>query len=207
MKNPFVNISRVNYLIKSLILINFFLRFSICYIIIPLDFIPIYKNKENTPSLIMRNLVYTKVYADIEIGTPKESIQIPLNFESNDFYISQNPKEQFLKDPEKWNDLKFYNFNNSNTFKIVEEKEYNGDNFLLSKYYKDFFNFNEERVELEFYLPNQLKEAESGGIGLELWPLYDDTTSTIDEKRTFLYKLYNNQLIEDYYWSIFYNSK
>ena len=123
------------------------------------------ENNGTAPSFIMRNLVYTKVYADIEIGTPKEYIQIPLNFESNDFYISQNPKKDFFKKPEKLDELKFYNYSNSKTCVIVEEGEYNGDNFKLSKYYKDVFYFKEEKVELEFYLPDNITEAESGGIG------------------------------------------
>lgn len=199
-------ISRENYII-TIIIINLFLSFSNCYLIIPLNFLPIFKNNGTAPSFIMRNLVYTKVYADIEIGTPKEYIQIPLNFESNDFYISQNPKKDFFKKPEKLDELKFYNYSNSKTCVIVEEGEYNGDNFKLSKYYKDVFYFKEEKVELEFYLPDNITEAESGGIGLEIWPLQEYTISTIDEKRSFLYKLQKNKLIGDYHWSVFYNSQ
>ena len=196
-----------NILTIIIIILNLFLSLSKCYIIIPLNFIPVYKKNETTPSLIMRNIVYSQVYANLEIGTPKKSIQVPLEFESNDFYISDNAKNQFLKEPDRWNEINFFNINNSDTCEIVEEKEYDGDNFWSSKYYKDIFYFNEKKVELEFYLPNNLKKAESGGIGLELWPIYEETTSTINDERTFLQKLKDNNLISNYYWSIFYNSK
>ena len=199
--------SMTNYYLKMIIIIYLLLALSNCYLILPLNFMPVYKNEENTPSLIMRNLVYTKVYANLEVGTPKESIQIPIEFESNDFYISENAREKFLKYPDKWDEIKFFNSTNSKTCEKVEEEEYDGDNFDKSQYYKDIFYFNEKNVELEFYLPENIKTAESGGIGLELWPIYTMTNSTIDEKRTFLKKLKNNGLINEYYWSVFYNSK
>ena len=63
--------------------------------------------------------------------------------------------------------IKFFNSTNSKTCEKVEEEEYDGDNFDKSQYYKDIFYFNEKNVELEFYLPKNIKTAESGGIGLE----------------------------------------
>ena len=201
------NTLKANIILTIIFTLMFCLSLANCYIIIPLNIYPEYKINETTPSLIMRNIVYNQIYANLEIGTPKESIQIPLEFESNDFYIAGNAKNLFLKVPNRWDEINFYNINNSKTCEKVEEKEYDGDNFVSSKYYKDIFYFNETQVELEFYLPTNLNRVESGGIGLELWPLYEITTSTIDDKRTFLKKLKDNNLINNFYWSIFYNSK
>ena len=142
------NYLKMNNILTIIFILNLFLSLSKCYIIIPLNYIPVYKKNETTPSLIMRNIVYSQVYANLEIGTPKKSIQIPLEFESNDFYISDNAKNQFLKEPDRWNEINFFNINNSDTCEIVEEKEYDGDNFWSSKYYKDIFYFNEKKVEL-----------------------------------------------------------
>ena len=195
-----------NSVILLLIINSLFLTIK-CYIIIPLNFLPVFKINETTPSLIMRNLVYTKAYTNIEIGNPKQFVQIPLEFESNDFYISQNAKYEFSKKPDKFSDIKFFNCNNSQSCEKIEEKEYLGDNFYSGLYYKDIFYFNNNSSEIEFYLSNDLKNPESGGIGLEFWPEFMDTTSNIDDKRTFLKKLKNKNLINDYYWSVFYNSK
>ena len=163
---------------------------------------------DETPSSIIKNILFIKAYAEIELGTPKQFIQIPLTYYSNDFYISDNAKYEFINFPEKYNNLKFFDsFSSETCEEIVEGKLYDGDNFDFSQYYKDFFYFNEKKVELEFYLPVALKEAESGGIGLQLWPRFDNTTSTKNDKRTFLRKLKELQLISEFYWSVFYNSK
>lgn len=202
-----IKILGLNGLIKLIFFNIAFLRLSFCYIIIPLKLMPVFKLNDTTPSSIMRNIIYTKVYATIDLGSPKQSIQLPLNFDSNDFYISEQGKYEFSTEPSKFDDLKFYNSSSSNSCEKVEEKLYDGDNFDFSSYYKDIFYFATKEVELEFYLPIYLKHPESGGIGLQLWPKLIETSSTIDDKRTFLRKLRNKKLIEDYYWSIFYDSK
>ena len=205
MKNIFSSIDNSKIIILFLIIL-LFLPNIYSYLIFPINFYPVYKSNETTPSSIMRNLVNIKAYVNIEMGTPKQSIQVPLAFESNDFYITQNAKYQFSKEQEKFSDIKFFNSNNSESCEKVEQKIYEGDNFHSSQYYKDIFYFNNE-TELEFYLPNELNRAESGGIGLQLWPKYELTNSTIDDKRTFLKKIRNLNFIQDYYWSVFYNSK
>ena len=55
------NPSMTNYHLKLIIIIYLLLALSNCYLILPLNFMPVYKNEENNPSLTMRNLVYTKV--------------------------------------------------------------------------------------------------------------------------------------------------
>ena len=207
MKNKSFIFIRTYCSLKKIFIINALLLTINCQIILPINFIPIFKINETTPSLIMRNLVNIRAYANLEIGTPKQFIQLPLDMDSNDFYILENGEYEFLNQPEKFSDIKFFNHNNSKSCDKIEEKEYKGDNFYTGIYYKDNFYFNNKNIELEFYLSRFLKIPESGGIGLQLWPIYEDTTSTINDERTFLKKLKNNNLINDYYWSIFYNSK
>ena len=205
MKNIF---PRIIKLIKNIFIIYIlFINISYCYLIIPLQFNPVFKINDTNPSSIMRRIVHTKAYAIIELGIPRQSIQIPLDFESNDFYISENARYEFSKVPDYFDNLKFFNSSISSSCEKAEEKLYDGDNFDYSDYYKDIFYFNEKNVTLEFYLPFILKLPETGGIGLQLWPKSKETTSTIDEKRTFFKKLKNNNLIDDYFWSVFYNSK
>ena len=197
------------YLKTISIVFTLFLSMINCNLKIPLKFIQIYNNNETvpSPSTTMRNIVYTKAYAEFEIGTPKQLIQIPLSLNSNDFYIAGNAQYDFSKNPERYNNLKFFNSSYSETCDKVEEKMYNGDNFDYGQYHKDFFYFNDKKVELEFYLPVVLKTVETGGLGLQLWPVEEETTSTINDKRTFLRKMKVLGLINEFYWSVFYNSK
>ena len=193
------------------ILLIFFILFFLFHINwqikIPLKYYPIYKYDNSTPSSIIKGILLTKLYTNIEMGTPKRLIQLPLEFYSNDFYISDNPKYQFSQEPEKFSNLKLYDKSNSNSSKTVEKNYLQGDNFYYADYMQDIFYLDNKTIELEFYLPHILKEVESGGIGLQLMPFSNSTTSTPNPQRTFLKKLKNKNIIKDYYWSIFYNNK
>jgi hypothetical protein len=105
-----------------------------CNLKIPLKFIQTYNNNEAvpSPSSIMRNIVYAKAYAEFEIGTPKQLIQIPLSLNSNDFYIAGNAQYEFSENPERYSNLKFYNSTNSKTCDKVEEKMYHMGIILLT---------------------------------------------------------------------------
>ena len=67
----------------------------------------------------MKHLLYIKLYADIDMGTPRRTIQLPLYFESNEFYIFNPSKSLF--EPDKFSDMKI--FNDSETMKDNEEDE------------------------------------------------------------------------------------
>ena len=84
-------IYKVQYLKIILIVFTLFLSEINCNLIIPLKFIQIDKINETnpTPSSIMRSIIYRETYAEIELGTPKQLIQIPLTFYSNDLLIIQ----------------------------------------------------------------------------------------------------------------------
>ena len=173
--------------------------FIYCYLIIPLKYIPIYKYNNSNIAEIFNSILNTKLYAEIEIGIPKQNIQLPLDFNTNDFYISDIPLEYFESNSKLNSDLKFYDASKSISLFPLEDIYIDGNNFFLGEYSKDIFYFNDTKFELEFYLPLKLKSAESGGIGLLLNP------SSINSDRTFLQRLKKKGLIENYYWSILFN--
>ena len=86
------------------IFIFFFLFFQAnCELRIPLTYFPKHKYNDSTPSTIMENIIHQRIYANINIGTPIQEIQIPLLFDTNEFIIGDNPKKEF--DEISFNDL------------------------------------------------------------------------------------------------------
>lgn len=194
---------------KLLVVLNIIVIFSNCQLKIPLKYFPYYKYNDSTPSTIFLGLVKQQLYANIDIGTPKRTIQIPLAFESNDFYIADLPKNDYESD--RFNDLMFYNATSSSTYKGDEDDEhyysYQGDLFEVATYQSDKFYFNNKEYDINFYVPISYSEVNSGGIGMLLLPYTDSSDSTPDRERTFYEKLRKVGLVKEYYWSIFYNSQ
>lgn len=203
--------SKIILYLKNRFFITFFILyitffFSHCQLKIPLKYYPIYKYNYTTPAQIMQHLLFIKLYADIDMGTPRTTIQLPLYFESNEFYIYNPSKTEFGSD--KFSDMK--TFNNSETMKDNEEDEgeisFSAYNFDLAYSKDDIFYFNNSKYELQFYFPINLEEIVSGGIGMQLKP-YNDYGNPTPEEKSFLGKLKKNKIINNYYFSIFYNSK
>ena len=178
-----------------------------CQLKIPFKHYPVYKYDNSTPSTIMKGIIYMKLYTSVELGTPKQSVQLPLQFYSNDFYISDDPTYRYSQEPDRFSNIKLFHKTSSTSLEIIEEKYLNGDNFFFANYDKDIFYFENITKELEFYLPHTLKDVDSGGIGLQLMPYSNSTTSTPNPQRSFLRILKNKNLIKDYFWSIFYNAR
>jgi len=180
-----------------------------CQLKIPFKYFPVYNYNYSSPSQIMESIIQQKLYANIEIGTPKKTIQIPLFFNSNDFYISDCPKKEF--ESGTFSDLKFYNQSDSTTHEDLDDYDdyysYNGELFEMATYHKDRFYFNNNNYELEFYIPISYKEVNSGGIGMLLLPYSELTDSTPNVEKSFFGKLKKKKLINQYYWSIFFNSR
>ena len=187
------------------ILFNIIFLLSNCQVKIPLTFFPIYNINLTSPSNIFEYYIEQRIYANLEIGEPKQIIQIPLNFDSNDFYIVDD--DVFSNDSQKFSNFKFYDSDSSKDHNIIDEDYKNGDYFDLATYDNDTFYFNNKKNVLEFYSPIVYDYCDSGGIGMQLLPQSDINDATIDEKRTFFGKLKQIGVANDYYWSIFYNSK
>ena len=182
------------------IIFSLFFSFIQCLLIIPLKYLPIYKINNSTHSDIYNSIINTKLYAKIELGIPKQNIEIPLDFESNDFYISDI---NFINNDSKvelYPDIKYYDSYKSISLFPLEDIYLDGNNFYLGEYSKEIFYFNETKYELEFYLPRKLKKQESGGIGLLLNTLH------YNSDRTFLKITKKKGLIENYYLNIFFNN-
>ena len=97
----------VNTNCQILILAYIFLFSKVdCELRIPLTYFPKHKYNDSTPLTIMENIINQRVYANINIGTPKQEIQIPLLFDTNEFIIGDNPKDKFYE--KDFSDLKFY---------------------------------------------------------------------------------------------------
>ena len=191
-------------------IIKFYISFIIvflanCQLKIPLNYYPVYKYNYSSHSLIMRNIIQQKVYANIEIGTPKTTIQLPLRFDSNDFYIVDY--YNVIKSSELFSDIKYYNKSGSSSFGDTDDDNiYVGDDFDAGDYKKDIFNFNNKNYEIEFYLPEYYDKSDSGGIGMKLIPEDTMSDTTPNKERTFTEKLKKRGLTKGYFWSIFYNS-
>ena len=122
-------------------LLLFFLCFQLnfCYIMIPLKYLPIYKNINYSHSEIYNSIINTKLYAEIEIGIPKQNIEIPLDFNSNDFYISDIHFKNFYSNDKYFSDIKFYNSSKSISFFSLEDIYLDGNNFYLGNILKKYF--------------------------------------------------------------------
>ena len=199
-----------NLFLKYFFLLHLLYYILNCQLTIPLTYFPFYKYNSSTPSTIMNNIVIQRLYANIDIGTPRKTIQIPIVFNSNDFFIGDDPKKIYPEN--RFSDLKFYK-SDSTTLEQVEDDSsgeyysYNGDIFEAGTYNRDNFYFNNQIYGIEFYLPLVYREVNSGGIGFQLYPINELIDSTQDIRRTFFEKLKKKKLINNYFWTVFYISK
>ena len=130
----------------NIIIFNILQFFFIdCHLVLSLKYLPVYKSNYSTPIEIMRSTVITKLYANIEIGTPKQIIEIPLDFKSSDFYISDNPIKDFEKKSELFSDLKFYNLLKSSSRFPQEDIYFSGLNFVMGEYSVESFFLNNSK--------------------------------------------------------------
>ena len=181
---------------------------SYCFIKIPLKFYPCKIFNESNPANTFNNMVMQQLYAKLEIGTPKQTILVPLELEKNDFYISKYDSYLFNEKYTKYN-LKNFQETSSTSFYYTKEDQddiYYGTNFLQALKAKDLFFFGDKKTELEFYLADTLTEILPGELGLQLDPVDDLNSAFETREKTFLKKLKNNGMINNYVWTILYNN-
>ena len=174
---------------------------------IPLTYFPKYKYNTSSPANIMTSMMVERIYANIEIGTPKKTIQIPLLFDANEFFIGDNPK--YIFDINDFTDLKFYDVKLSQTCREQEDAydEFCGVYFEQSSHMSDYIYFGDRKENLSFYVPYDYREAVSGGIGMKLEPDNTVCKDTLLRERTFFLLFKKKNLINKYDFSIFYDSK
>ena len=133
---------------------------SYCFIKIPLKYYPSQIFNVSNPANTFNNMVMQQLYAKIEIGTPRQTILLPLELEKNDFYISKYDSYTFNEKYSKYN-LKNFQEKSSTSFYFTNEDQdeiYYGTNFLLALKAKDFFFFDDKKTEIEFYSADTLTD-------------------------------------------------
>ena len=193
---------------KILLLIYIFLFSKVhCELRIPLTYFPKNKYNDSSPLTIMDNIINQRVYANINIGTPIQEIQIPLLFDTNEFIIGDNPKDEF--DERSFNDLKFYKSNKSNSYREEEDAydEFCGVYFRYGFHVRDSIYLNNKNETFSFYLPYDYVETVSGRIGMQLKSTNAVCENTLLRSRSFFELVKSKDLINKYDWSIFYDSK
>ena len=185
------------------------LTISYCFIKIPIKFYPSRIFNVSNPANTFNNMVMQQLYAKIDIGTPRQTILLPLELESNSFYISKYDSYTFNEKYSKYN-LKNFQEKSSSSFYITDENQddiYYGTNFLLALRAKDLFFFdNNKKTELEFYSADTLNDIIPGELGLQLDPINDLDSAFDTREKSFLKKLKNNGMINNYVWTILYNN-
>jgi len=175
-----------------------------CYIKIPFIYFPSNIKKDNSPRNILLSIIDLKMFGLLEIGSPKQLIHIPINFGSNTFFMPE--KSSFNKNDIKYN-ISLYDNKNSSSYKIIKDnEEYEGENFIEAYYVNDIFYFNEEQIDLDFYLTTSYYFPQLGGLGLQLYPSNKANTATPDINKTFLRKLKIKSIANNYIWSVFYGN-
>ena len=202
-KNEILNIFH-NIIYKRIyfiILFSFLYEIN-CFIKIPIKYYPDkIRNNSNVKDVIL-NILDLSIYGLLEMGTPKQIINIPIRFLSNTFFLPQKSSYYYSINPS----LNLYEDNNSTTFSIVNDVEfYEGENFQEALYVKDVFYFGNEKAYLDFYLSTSYFFPQMGGLGLQLYPSNKINTATPSIDKTFLRKLKIKGLINNYIWTLFYN--
>ena len=202
----------VDYILPNpflfLIILSLFLE-SKAYIKIPLTYYPINEYNDSTPANIINNIILQRVYANIDIGTPRKTINLALLFDTNEFFIADDPENLYEKGLFK--DLKFYKKDESNTSKEEDDSgsfQCCGYYFSQCFYRHDKFYFNNQEQIIQFYEAYDLESPIlPGAIGMKLQLPGHVCEENLSEESTFFGRLKKINLISSYDWSIFYNSK
>lgn len=198
--------------INILLLINYIylISFVHCRVIIPFKYIPASSDYIPTPKEIIANYLKERINLIIEIGSPKQEMQIPLYFEDNDFYIVA---KDYLRSSKILN--KVFDNTHSNTFTIKS-------NEMLYMYNKDYSTY-QDGCDV-FYLPKNIKkdkkeynsdtklnfryayltsDDDPGKFGLQIYSTDEDDQVVPCPLRS----LVENKINNNYLWSIHFTNK
>ena len=202
------------YMINQLsIFIFIIISFATCdeinYLKIPLVYYPFHNYNDSSPSKIMDNIIDQRLYARINIGTPKAEIDLALLFDANEFFINPGKDNSISKE---FNDFKFYKNNESSTNndsseEICPDISIYVDYFQFANCKQDIFYFNNKEATITFYEVLDSSVKLPGGLGLLLNPLKEEYETNCPRNQSFFEKAKKKGLISSYDWSIFFNSK
>ena len=158
----------------------------------------------------MDNIINQKLYARINIGTPKAEIHLALLFDANEFYIKDG-KDNYTYN--EFSDFKFFNYTESSTYndsseEICPDISVYADYFQFAECKQDIFYFNNKEVIMTFYesIDNDNIKI-PGGLGLLLDPTMEEYEVNCPRNKSFFEKAKKKGLISSYDWSIFFDSK
>ena len=186
--------------IYLLIYIYFLFKLTHTYIIIPFTSDMSKIPNDLSPKELMNKIIFNDLYTNINIGTPSQSLNFYINFNSYHTYIlSYNNLRKF----------KQYNQNESSTYILFNNKStfFQGNEFIsgfnssdkitIGKYLKDY--------DLEFLLIKQenpdTKITFAGSLGFKIVDIGEPTALTAG----LIYKLYKKKIIENYKFTLIFN--
>ena len=189
----------------------FLLLFNInSRIIIPFKYIPIKQSNLQTPKEIMTTYMNEKIYINLEIGSPKQEIQIPIKFDENILYILDY---SHIKNNNITNGV--FDESKSITFRTISEsmeQDFEHDfDFNMFHNCSDIFYFlenvktNKYNKNTEFIFRYVYDGAYDliGGFGLQIYPPKGEEIIMPIPLKVFKDKNINN----NYLWSLFFTKE
>ena len=197
-------------ILKILLITYYIIIYMDCRVIIPFKYLQEKKLEIQTPKEIMSVFMNQKIYINIELGSPKQEIQIPIKFKENLLYILNEASS-------KGNSIsnKIYAQTKSSSFKFISEDmeyDYNSD-FNMFQRCSEIFYFLEDNkenkynnnAELKFWLIFDGKVDLLGGFGLQIYPDKDDIDSK--DMPCPLQLLKEKKINDNYLWSIYFSKE
>ena len=176
-------------------------------VVIPFKYIPEKAQSGQTPKEILEHYMKEKINLNLEIGTPKQEVQIPLSFEVSDFYIVD---KEHLRESSINN--KIFDNKKSSSFNILStdiEYFYN-DDYSMYQDSNDIFHFMKDikgkeysDIKMNFRFALLTSTNDPGRFGLQIYSKDEDDSKVPCPLRA----LYENKINNNYLWSIHFNKK
>jgi hypothetical protein len=196
-------------MLEKLFLITYFsLLISINgKVIIPFKYISEKTQSVQTPKEIMDHYLKEKINLNLEIGTPKQEVQIPISFITSDIYIVE-------KDHLRENSInnKIFDNKKSSSLNILStDIEYcYSDDYSMYQDSNDIFHFMKDikgkeysEIKMNFRLAFITSTNDPGRFGLQIYSKDEDDSKVPCPLRI----LFENKINDNYLWSIHFNKK
>jgi len=186
----------------------FFLLPIFCTIVIPIKYVEDSSQSVNTPREIMTYYMKQKINIKLEIGTPKQEIEIPLGFSVSDFYILDKThlRTSTIKN-------KLFDDKKSSSFNIISgdnlEYYFNDDYSTYQDGYDTLYFLNEfgksdySDIKMDFRFAYLTSTDDPGRFGLQIYSKDEDDRKVPCPLRM----LYQNKMSANYVWSIHFNRR